>query len=210
MALIYDTTMSPTKFELLASWLPSQPWFAGDPAALAAVGAYRFDDPAGAVGIEGHLITAGDDTVYHVPLTYRGAPLGDADAFLLGTSAHGVLGTRWISDASGDPVFRMALAAAIATGLTGAEEIVEDQAGTQQTRQATAAVQGSGAIGTQVPDLAEATVVNVGVRTRIENELAVLDLIRVVDPAMQVRPDQLSLQATWHEATGVLALLYAG
>ena len=41
---------------------------------------------------------------YHVPVTYRGAPLAGAEAALLGTSEHGVLGRRWIYDAAQDPV----------------------------------------------------------------------------------------------------------
>ena len=27
MAVIYDTTMTPGKLELLATWLPAQPWY---------------------------------------------------------------------------------------------------------------------------------------------------------------------------------------
>jgi hypothetical protein len=27
MAIIHDTTMSPGKLELLAAWLPAQPWY---------------------------------------------------------------------------------------------------------------------------------------------------------------------------------------
>lgn len=72
LALLHQTTLHPTKLELLASWLPAQPWFHGDAAALRQVGAFRFDDPNGEVGIETILVTAGDDAVYQVPLTYRG------------------------------------------------------------------------------------------------------------------------------------------
>ena len=35
---------------------------------------------------------------------YRGAPLPGADEGLIGTSEHGVLGTRWFYDAAHDPV----------------------------------------------------------------------------------------------------------
>ncbi|WP_244892038.1 maltokinase N-terminal cap-like domain-containing protein [Nocardia beijingensis] len=41
---------------------------------------------------------------YHVPLTYRGSPLPDAAESVVGTSEHGVLGTRWVYDATRDPV----------------------------------------------------------------------------------------------------------
>ena len=37
-------------------------------------------------------------------MTYRGAPLGGAKAHLIGTMDHSVLGTRWIYEATGDPV----------------------------------------------------------------------------------------------------------
>jgi hypothetical protein len=46
MAIVHrDAEITPTKPELLATWLSSQPWFAGDASALQQVGAYRFDDP---------------------------------------------------------------------------------------------------------------------------------------------------------------------
>jgi len=105
MATIHDTTMAPTKLQLLAGWLPRQPWYLdpGRPPALARAGGFRLDDPAGEVGIEFMLVTAGDRT-YVVPMTYRAAPLPEAEEGLIGTSEHGVLGTRWIYDAEHDPV----------------------------------------------------------------------------------------------------------
>ena len=51
MALIHRATIRPTKLELLTDWVPSQPW--GEPV-LDLVGAFRFDDPDGEVGIETH------------------------------------------------------------------------------------------------------------------------------------------------------------
>jgi hypothetical protein len=41
---------------------------------------------------------------YLVPMTYRAAALAGADAALIGTSEHGVLGRRWIYDGVHDPV----------------------------------------------------------------------------------------------------------
>ncbi|MGH3395121.1 MAG: maltokinase N-terminal cap-like domain-containing protein, partial [Streptosporangiaceae bacterium] len=41
---------------------------------------------------------------YHVPLSYRGAPLTGAGDALIGTAEHAVLGTRWIYDGTRDPV----------------------------------------------------------------------------------------------------------
>jgi len=107
MATIYDTTMSPTKLELLSAWLPGQDWYDG-PATpeLRRAGGFRLDDPAGEVGIEFMVVNAVGVTsvIYHVPMTYRGEALPSADAALIGTSAHGVLGKRWIYDGAADPV----------------------------------------------------------------------------------------------------------
>jgi hypothetical protein len=116
MATIHRTTMVPTKLELLGEWLPGRPWYRGEgrPPALTRAGGFRLDDPAGEVGIEFMFVRDGIDgaaTTYHVPLAYRGAPLPEADAGLLGTSEHGVLGTRWIYDAAHDPVAVAALLA---------------------------------------------------------------------------------------------------
>ncbi|QIK62774.1 hypothetical protein G7068_05870 [Leucobacter viscericola] len=165
MSLIYaSTTLRPSKLELLAEWLPTQAWFEGDAAQLASVGAYRFDDPEGEVGIEGHLLTAGSDTVYHVPLTYRGAALEDGEPFLVGTMEHGVLGTRWVSDATGDPVYRSALAAAIAQG--GHEATLEtvNAEGQTSVRETATHVRGSGSEGSPVPELWAASVEVLGER----------------------------------------------
>jgi len=35
MAILHDTTMSPSKLNLLSSWLPVQPWYAGGTLATA-------------------------------------------------------------------------------------------------------------------------------------------------------------------------------
>ncbi|HET6877315.1 MAG TPA: hypothetical protein VFH38_07285 [Jatrophihabitans sp.] len=110
MAAIHDTTMSPTKLELLTTWLPTRPWYrdTGTPAQLAKVGGFRLDDPDGEVGIEFMVVadrSAPRTAIYHVPMTYRAGPLTGADDALIGTSEHGVLGRRWIYDGTRDPVF---------------------------------------------------------------------------------------------------------
>ena len=118
MAVIHQTTLTPTKLELLSSWLPAQPWYAGGAGAeLARAGGFRLDDPAGEVGIEFMVIRAGlgdGPRWYQVPLTYRGAPLAQAgEAALIGTAEHGVLGKRWIYDGLHDPVLAAQLLALI-------------------------------------------------------------------------------------------------
>jgi Maltokinase N-terminal cap domain len=106
MATIHTgTTLAPTKLELLAAWLPRQPWYRGTGTPeLSRAGGFRLDDPAGEVGIEFMLVTDEAGTTYSVPLTYRGAALDEAADGFLGTSEHGVLGTRWVYDAEHDPV----------------------------------------------------------------------------------------------------------
>jgi hypothetical protein len=106
MATIHTgTTMVPTKLELLTAWLPRQPWYvSGGGPTLTKAGGFRLDDPAGAVGIEFAFVADGGGTTYSVPMTYRAAPLPGAEHGLIGTSEHGVLGTRWIYDAAHDPI----------------------------------------------------------------------------------------------------------
>ncbi|MFJ6697263.1 1,4-alpha-glucan branching protein [Streptomyces sp. NPDC091272] len=117
MATIHRTTMKPTKLELLTEWLPRQKWFEGNTAApeLANAGGFRLDDPEGLVGIEFMVVTdasGGAPVAYLVPLSYRGAALdGAPDEALIGTSEHGVLGTRWIYDGAHDPTLMGELAA---------------------------------------------------------------------------------------------------
>ncbi|MFM9370863.1 maltokinase N-terminal cap-like domain-containing protein [Streptomyces sp. Da 82-17] len=109
MAVIHQTTVKPSKLEALTAWLPTRPWYAGTGAApvLAKAGGFRIDDPEGEVGIEFIVVTdtSGTEPVtYHVPLTYRGAPLDGAEDGLVTTMEHGVLGKRWAYDAAHDPV----------------------------------------------------------------------------------------------------------
>ena len=109
MAIVHNTTMSPTKMELLAAWLPAQPWFprSGRQPELTKVGGFRLDDPRGEVGIEFMLVAdaSGEPpATYQVPMTYHGRELPGADGRLIGTSEHGVLGRRWIYDGIRDPV----------------------------------------------------------------------------------------------------------
>ncbi|MFI0960527.1 1,4-alpha-glucan branching protein [Streptomyces sp. NPDC021080] len=110
MASVHRTTMTPTKLELLTRWLPKQSWYAGGAQGpeLVKAGGFRLDDPEGEVGIEFMVVVdtgAAEPVAYLVPMGYRGTPLeGVGDEALIGTSEHGVLGTRWIYDGVHDPV----------------------------------------------------------------------------------------------------------
>jgi hypothetical protein len=120
MAIIYKTTVIPSKLELLTAWLPAQPWYLdrGRAPELAKAGGFRLDDPAGEVGIEFMVTTDGSGdrdqvAAYLVPMTYRASALPGADGALIGTAEHGVLGRRWIYDGAHDPVLVAQLAALI-------------------------------------------------------------------------------------------------
>src|SRR4051812_37051985 len=123
MAILYEADLHPSKLELLSRWLPTRPWYRG-PASpdMRKVTSFRFDDPAGEVGLEALIVRAGDGPLMQAPLSYRGAPLERADEWLIGTMQHSVLGRRWVYDACGDPVYAEALAAAILTGAAQADE----------------------------------------------------------------------------------------
>lgn len=118
MSIIHKTTLTPTKLELLTAWLPAQPWYVdrGRGPELARAGGFRLDDPEGEVGLEFMVVTDGTGaelTAYLVPMTYRASPLPGAEAALIGTSEHGVLGSRWVYDGPRDPVLVAQLAALV-------------------------------------------------------------------------------------------------
>ncbi len=127
MALIHRATLSPTKSEIIAAWLPAQPWSPGGDGSVELVGAYRFDDPEGRVGLEVHLVRS-SEILLQVPLVYRDAPVDGMEAHLVGTMEHSVLGQRWVYDGLADPVFIGMFAAAALTG-TGQAIGMVDNAG---------------------------------------------------------------------------------
>jgi hypothetical protein len=144
MALLYQAELTPSKLELVQAWAPGQDWFTGDDGgALVSVGSFRFDDPAGEVGIETLLVQTPDGPTMQIPLTYRGAPLAGAEAFLIGTMQHSVLGDRWVYDAVGDPAYIDAATRAIRLAEHEAPQFI-DIDGERITREPTAEVRGSG------------------------------------------------------------------
>jgi hypothetical protein len=211
MALLYRATLTPTKIELLQVWVPTQPWSdLAEGSALDAVGAYRFDDPEGEVGVETHLLKGADGRILQVPVTYRGEPLPAAESFLVGTTDHSVLGTRWVYDACGDPVYVRALATAILQGGTQADlEVMTDNG--PRPWQATTHVAGSGTPGSPVPSVGAVTFTTEGSTTVIRTEGFTLTLSRVIDSSGDsVAPGSpLVLTGTWpgHETPAALARL---
>ena len=100
---------------MIADWLPSQPWCPATEGSVELVGAFRFDDPEGRVGLETHLVMSGD-TLLQVPLTYRDAPLEGGQEAFIGEMEHSALGTRWVYDGLGDERYLIMLAAVAMTG----------------------------------------------------------------------------------------------
>ena len=103
-------TLTPHFRDFLPQWLARQPWYRGNGSpSLTPVGNFRFEDPAGEVGIETHLVADGP-VLYQLPMTYRGTPAPEdgrlAPPALITTAEHSVLGTRWIYDGEADPVWR--------------------------------------------------------------------------------------------------------
>ncbi|GAA4527444.1 hypothetical protein GCM10023160_23700 [Brachybacterium paraconglomeratum] len=99
MAIIYRAELSPNKTEILHDFLSQRSW--GEAGELELLGAYRFDDPEGEVGVECHLVRVGE-TTYHLPLTYRPTRVDGADEHLLATMQHSVLGERFVYDGLAD------------------------------------------------------------------------------------------------------------
>ncbi|HYD10810.1 MAG TPA: hypothetical protein VEA78_11975, partial [Acidimicrobiales bacterium] len=109
MALFHRATITPTKEDIIAATL-------GAP--IESIGAFRFDDPDGRVGMETFLVrTTSDGVLHQVGLTYRDEPLEDAaDGALLSEMDHSALGRRWVYDGLQDPRYVVMLAAVTMTG----------------------------------------------------------------------------------------------
>lgn len=132
MAQIHNTTLAPSKLELLTDWLPAQPWFGGGDPSLSRVGGFRLDDPAGEVGLEFMMVADGADgsgaSVYLTPMTYRGSELPGGEHALIGTTEHGVLGRRWVYDGLHDPVLVAQLLALLQGRAQAQAQTVSDTA----------------------------------------------------------------------------------
>jgi hypothetical protein len=210
MAVLYQATLTPSKLELLQSWVPHQPWIGdADATALEVLGAYRFDDPDGEVGIETHLLQTADGQVLQVPVTYRGSAVADAESYLIATTQHSVLGERWVYDACGDPVYVRALATAILGGGTQAEIDVVTDTGRKRLA-ATTRVSGSGSPDSVIPPITSLSFSNEGTATVISAGQLELTVVRVVDSdrAHGKRAEAQRLEGTWptHDAPALLAL----
>jgi hypothetical protein len=191
MALVHEATLTPSKLELLAQWLPSRSWFR-EAGPLKRIGSYRFDDPAGETGMEFIIVQSGV-WLFQVPLTYRGAPLAGAETHLIGTMQHSVLGPRWIYDGCHDPVAVDALATAILTGAS--EAIVEVEVdGRMAVLPQAISVRGSGNPHNLVPFVESIVSEDDGDLTRINTRFYRVDLVRVINTELET---PLVLTGSW-------------
>lgn len=198
MALLHRATLRPSKLELLGSYL--------NRGGIEALGSYRFDDPAGEVGIETHLVTDGEGGVLHLPLTYRSAPLDGSEEWLLGTMDHSVLGERWVYNACADPVYATELLRAILTGATEVEQYFEEGE-SRQYREPTASVLGSGTGGSEVPEISGVHAETFDADTVIDagaQQIVVRHGLSTPDP----ESFSLSLSGTWTGSTSPVVLAY--
>lgn len=188
--------IDPTKPELISAWLPRQSWFGGGDPDVTLLGAYRFDDPDGEVGIETHLVRDGAGRTLQVPLTYRAAPLAGGETWLVGTTQHSVLGPRWVYDACGDPVYVAVLAATILTGGRQADVVREFSDGRSEPVDLAAQVEGSGTAldvpgGVGLVDLRDD-----GETTVLVTSVAEIVVRRVIGPGSSLLGDA-ELVGTW-------------
>jgi hypothetical protein len=179
MGFVYATaTLEPTKQELVEAWLPSQSW--AGVSSVTKVAEYRFDDPAGEVGVETIVWRTPDGVLLQVPFTYRAAPLAGADAHLIGTSQHSALGERYVYDGCADPVWAAVVVAAILTGGTQAQMQVEHD-GRLVDVPARLPVRGSGSPDPSVPEITSVdSVADDGPVTTVVAGPVTISLARVV------------------------------
>lgn len=148
MAYIHQAQLTPSKPEVLRQLLSSREW--GEEGELEVLGAYRFDDPAGEVGVECHLVRVGEQ-IYHLPLTYRAAPLEDVEPIT--TMDHSVLGTRYVQDGLEDEVALECFARALAGEQEQAVLEVHAADGTVTTRPQTVTLRLETDAGEEMPSL---------------------------------------------------------
>ena len=93
IAKVYSTTvLNPTKAEILHQQFGP----------VTNIGAFRFVDPNGKVGIETLLVRETDGALLQFPVTYREQCISDTHE--VGTTEHSHLGTRHITKIVADPV----------------------------------------------------------------------------------------------------------
>ena len=200
MSIVHKATLTPSKKEIFGAWIGTQTWCAGELDGL--IGAYRFDDPAGNVGIECVLLNVGESVV-HLPVSYRGAPLEGAEDFLMATIEHSTLGTRYVYDACADPVAVRALLAAALTGATQEPLDIYDQGRLVERRDTVVTATGTGSWSRNaVPHLDSVTIRSHGAETHVDAGSFVIVVKRIVDGS-EADGDE-SIKVAWPDGAGSL------
>lgn len=198
MALLHKATLHPSKLDLLASYLRQS--------SLTQLGAFRFDDPSGEVGIETHVVRDDSGAVWHLPLTYRNEPLGGAEEWAVGTLDHSVLGKRWVYNGCADPVYAGELIRAILSGGTQVEQYFETDEG-RMVRDSTATVLGSGTSDTPVPQISGVHAESFDADTLIDaGSVQVVVRHRLETP--EPESPSATLTGTWAKAPAPVVLAY--
>ncbi|MBX3087077.1 MAG: hypothetical protein KF742_01205 [Cryobacterium sp.] len=219
MALLHNAELSPSKTELLDDWAPKQDWFVGEAGKpIERVAAFRFDDPAGKVGVETLLVRAGNGPLLQIPLTYREAPLEGGEGAFIGNMQHSVLGKRWVYDGAGDPVYLVTTADAALMGGEQATLRIEID-GKMVEREPSALVKGSGSSTTycQTPTALNVSSHRDGRRTVVETPGFVLIVQRVLDGSNLHWPNSIQgavsesalLTGTWEGESNPQDLVFA-
>jgi hypothetical protein len=198
MALLHRATLRPSKLELLTGYTNG--------GATELLGAYRFDDPDGEVGIETHLVAHSSGAVLHLPLTYRSEPLAGAEEWAIGTIEHSALGTRWVYNACADPVYAAQLVATILTGGTHVEQYFETDAG-REYREPSATVIGSGTPGSATPQISGVHAESFDADTLIDAggvQVVVRHALNTPEPESATA----TLSGTWSGTTSPVVLAY--
>ncbi|ANE02903.1 CG0192 family protein [Corynebacterium crudilactis] len=108
-AIMYDTTVVPSKKEIAQKWMDF----------VDLQGSYRLVDTVdGEVGVEVLISKDRSGRLLQIPFSYRSEE--NNPAHTLATLEHGVLGTRWVANALGDPVAVREFIRTILTGDDGA------------------------------------------------------------------------------------------
>jgi hypothetical protein len=156
------------------------------------------------------LLSTADGVLLQVPLTYRGAPAPEGDEHLVGTSEHGVLGTRWIYDGCADPVFAGALATTVLTGRAQAQLQLVTPDGPEDpspnVRAPNVQVKGSGHPDVVVPPIESVEYSNGRGGAVIRTAGLRMELLRVAGERIEPPPAAFALFGTW-DGQGPPALL---
>jgi hypothetical protein len=201
VATLHRATLTPTKAELIAEWIPTRPWGPSATEPVALVGSFRFDDPDGRVGLETHIVRAGR-ALYQVPLTYRDEPLEGGENALITQMEHSVLGHRWVYDGLSDPRFVVMLAAVAMTGQGEALGMFQDE-GRWFIAPSTVRIHGGGWTEDRVPVDGFDLVSDEASASVLRNERFELTVFR--RPDLGPRP-AIGLTASWDGLDGQVVL----